>query len=184
MKIYKRTQFGNPILRKTALRLTNEQINSEKVKSIINNMKYTLAQKEYGIGLAAPQIGESIAVCIIALKPTPTRPNNKELKMTMINPLITKIYGVEEGMWEACISGSDIYAKASRFKRIHLRWQNEKGDVEERDFDGIVAQVIQHEVDHLNGILFVDRVLDSKTYITFSEYKKLHKIKNKKSRLN
>jgi peptide deformylase len=180
MKTLKRTQFGNPILRQKSAKLSDEQIKSEDIQSFITNMEDTLVTKEYGIGLAAPQVGRAIAIAVIALKPTPTRPNNKELKMVLVNPEIVKLYDQEIGMWEACISGADIYAKAMRHEKIKLKWQDELAIVHERVFEGIVAQVIQHEVDHLNGILFVDRVIDSKTYITFSEYKKLRKIKNKR----
>ncbi|HEY4964293.1 MAG TPA: peptide deformylase [Candidatus Saccharimonadales bacterium] len=179
MKKLKRTQFGNPILRQKTAKLSSEQIKSEDVQNFIKDIQNTLSTKDYGIGLAAPQVGRSISLAVIALKPTPTRPDNKELKMVIINPEIISTDSTEVGMWEACISGSDIYGKAMRHENIRLKWHDETGKLHEQEFSGIVAQVIQHEVDHLNGVLFVDRVIDTKTYITFAEYKKLQKIKNK-----
>lgn len=145
-------------------------------------MKYTLEKRKYGIGLAAPQIGKGIGLIVVGLKATPTRPNIEKLDMILINPKITKFYGAKAGMWEACISGSELYGKAMRYERIRLSWLDEKATKHEKDFKGLIAQVIQHEIDHLNGILFVDRVNDPKTYITFSEYKKLRKAENSKTK--
>jgi peptide deformylase len=145
-------------------------------------MRYTLEKKRYGVGLAAPQVGEPIAVAIIGLKPTPTRPNIEKLSLTLINPEIISRKGKPIGKWEACISGSDLYGKAMRYEKIRLRWLDHKAKPHEQDFEGLVAQVIQHEVDHLNGILFVERVKDPKTYVTFSEYKKIRKAEKNKSK--
>ena len=180
MKLLKRTEFGNPILRNVANRLTNEEIDSIETKNLIRDMYYTLDSKKYGVGLAAPQVGKSITLVVISTKPTPTRPDIKRQKLTLFNPEITKTYGIREGMWEACISGSKLYAKALRYKKIHLKWQDEYAKNHEKDFGGFMAHVIQHEVDHLNGILFVDKVKDPKTFITFSEYKKLRDNENAK----
>ena len=178
MKLLKRTEFGNPILRNVANRLTNEEIGSKEVKELIRDMYYTLENKKYGVGLAAPQVGKSIELVVISTKPTPTRPDIKRQKLTLINPEITKTYSKRTGMWKACISGSKLYAQASRYRKIHLKWQDENAKIHEKDFGGFMAHVIQHEVDHLNGILFVDRVKDPKTFITFSEYKKLRDKEN------
>ena len=178
MRLYRRTQFGNPILRITSKILSKPDILSKKTQELLNDMRYTLEKRKYGIGLAAPQVGKGIAVVVIGLKPTPTRPNIEKLDMTIINPKIVEFYGNVTGMWEGCISGSELYGKAVRYKKVRLSWLDEKAEQHEKDFSGLIAQVIQHEIDHLNGILFVDRVKDTKTYTTFSEYKKLMKTEN------
>lgn len=179
-KVLKRTEFGNPILRNVANRLTNEEIGSKEVKDLIRDMYYTLERKKYGVGLAAPQVGKSIALITISTKPTPTRPDIKHEKLTIINPEISHNYGNRKGMWEACVSGTKLYAKALRYKKVRLKWKDENAKIHQKEFDGFLAHVIQHEVDHLNGILFVDRVKDPKTFITFSEYKKLRIKENAK----
>ncbi|MDB5185757.1 MAG: Peptide deformylase [Candidatus Saccharibacteria bacterium] len=138
-------------------------------------MCHTLEQKSAGIGLAATQVGESVAVAVIGIKPTPSRPNLKRQELIMINPVVIKTYGHRTGMWEACISGTDLYAMALRYKKVRLRYQDEDAKEHERDFEGLMAHVIQHEVDHLNGILFVDRVKDTSTYMTGHEYRKMKK---------
>lgn len=181
----RRTQFGNPVLRKTARPLTKKEILSPAIKDLIEDMGYTLERKKYGVGLAAPQVGKPLAITVIGLKATPTRPKLKTLSLTLINPKIIKHFGKLMPMWEGCISGPDMYGKAMRYKKIRLSWLDDKAHKHEKDFEGLIAQVIQHEVDHLNGILFVDRVKDPKTYVTFSEYKKLRvaETKNKKKHL-
>ncbi|HUC95804.1 MAG TPA: peptide deformylase [Candidatus Saccharimonadia bacterium] len=182
MQILKRTQFGNPILRAQTKQLSVSEIKSVDIQSFLKDMRYTLDKKQYGIGLAATQVGRDLAISVVGLKPTPTRPNIEKLDMVLINPRITKFYGKKTGMWEGCISGSELYGKALRYEKVRLSWLDENAKKHEKDFEGILAQVIQHEVDHTNGILFVDRVKDPKTYTTFSEYRKLRKAENNKSK--
>jgi peptide deformylase len=179
MEILRRTQFGNPILRTSAKQLSKPEILSADTQSFIADMRYTLEKKRYGVGLAAPQVGRSIALAIIGLKPTPTRPKAPVIAMTLINPTIVAHSKRRSARWEGCISGPDMYGKALRYPTLRLAWVDEQGYPHEEDFKGLVAQVIQHEVDHLNGILFVDRVRDSKTYVTFSEYKKIRRAEKK-----
>jgi peptide deformylase len=172
-KILRKTEFGNPLLRATQRRLTHDEILSEAVQDLIENMYLTLEHREYGVGIAAPQLGRSLAISVIDTKPTPTRPDLVRQKLTIINPEIIKTYGSKTEEWEGCISGTELYAKVPRYKKIRLIWHDEKSQLHEQDFDGFLAHVIQHEVDHLNGILFVDKVKDTSSYMTFREYKKM-----------
>lgn len=173
MKILQRKQFGNPVLRQQARLLSLDKITSQEIQGLIANMKHTLKMCKYGVGLAAPQVGKSVALSVIGIKPTPTRPELKRQNLVIINPKIVNTYGKEVPMWEGCISGPEMYAQVSRYKKVRLKWFDEQGKQHEKDFDGFMAHVLQHEVDHLHGILFVDRVEDSKSYMTFSEYKKM-----------
>lgn len=176
MRMLRRTQFGNPILRTPARRLEKSEITSVKTQELIRNMLATLEHKKYGVGLAAPQVGIGVALAVLSIKPTPTRPQIKSEQLVIINPEIVKTYGRRTGMWEGCISFGDVrnfpYAKALRYRKIRLRYHDGQGRQHERDFDGLLAHVLQHEVDHLNGILFVDRVRDPKTFMNVSEFKK------------
>lgn len=139
-------------------------------------MRYTLEKKKYGIGLAAPQVGESIALIIIGIKPTPSRPKLESYEAVIINPIIIKDYGKKEAMWEGCISlgssNSPIFVQAMRYPKIRLEYQDDQAETHIETFDGIKAHLLQHEIDHLRGILFVDRVKDSTTFMNLSEYKK------------
>ena len=179
MKLLRRTQFGNPILRMVAGKLTLKEIKSAEIQELIANMYYTVQTKKYGVGLAAPQVGEGIALAIINIRPTAVRPEAESFKLTIINPEVINTYGRRSSLWEGCISlgGSkdSVFARVPRYKKIRLRYHDEKGLVHERDFDGLAAHVIQHEVDHLDGVLFVDRVKDTSTYVTLAEYKRRYR---------
>lgn len=180
--LLRRTQFGNPILRGKARQLAKAEILSPTIKKLIADMRYTLAYKKYGVGLAAPQVGQGVALCIIEIKPTklrPKLPKSKRASLIIVNPKITKTYGNRKQLWEGCISFGDVFAKVPRYKKIRVKYLNEKAVTREKDFEGLVAQVLQHEIDHLNGILFVDKVKDTSSYMTAAEYKKriLKKVK-------
>lgn len=136
-------------------------------------MHYTLEHRKYGIGIAAPQVGKALAISVIDTKPTPTRPDLVRQKLTIINPEVVRVYGRKTEEWEGCISGTELYAKVPRYKRVRLRWRDETSRLHEQDFDGFLAHVIQHEVDHLNDVLFVDRVDNTSSYMAFREYRKV-----------
>lgn len=169
------TRFGNPVLREKAYRLTLEEIQSEKIQTLIKNIAYTLEKEDYGVGIAAPQVGESVALSVIGIKPTPSRPELEPFITTLINPEILETFGELESKWEACISCGEgknlLYAKVPRYDKVRLRWLDEKGETNENVLSGFVAHVAQHETDHLNGVLFVDRVEDSTTYMMADEYR-------------
>lgn len=175
-KVLEKTEFGNPILRDVAAHLADDEILAPKTQELIHNMYYTLEHKKYGVGIAAPQVGTSVALSVIDTKPTPTRPDLKRQKLTLINPEIVELFEKKVPMWEGCISGAEMYAQVPRHTKLRLKWQDEKAQTHEQTFDGFLAQVIQHEVDHLSGVLFVDKVVDTKSYMTFAEYKKMKEL--------
>ena len=173
-KILELTRFGTPILRQKARELSLDEIKSDKIQKLIADIRYTNKTKEYGVGLAAPQVGESIALSVIGIKPTPTRPNLEVFDQVIINPTYTGV-GRRSGMWEGCMScgsGDDtLYGKALRYKTINAAWYDERAVFHEEILDGFVAHVFQHETDHLNGILFVDRVHDERSYMMADEFR-------------
>lgn len=175
-KILKAARFGNPVLRQVARKLTLHEINSDSIKQLIENIRYTLERKKYGVGMAAPQVGISVALSVISIKPTPNRPELEPFEMVIINPVIVETYGSRVQKWEGCIScgtGKDtLFARVPRYKKIKLLWLDEKGEQHEEVLDSFAAHVVQHEVDHLNGIVFVDRVKDTSSYMMADEYKK------------
>lgn len=174
--ILRRTQFGNPILRQTAQPVKVTEIRSKRVQQLIRDIRHTLEAKRYGVGLAAPQVGQSLALAIIAIKPTPTRPENKPFSLVIINPVITKHEGRKVPLWEGCISfgapASPVFAQARRYPKITVRYYDEQAKLHNRTFSGLRAHVLQHEIDHLNGVLFVDHVKDPASFMNLSEFKK------------
>jgi peptide deformylase len=175
-------KFGDPVLRETANPVPVHDIASPKIQVLITDMKKTLLQKNLGIGLAAPQVGKRMALAVIAIRPSEHRPSAKPFDLVIINPEITEMHGRKKQLWEGCISSgsmgkADLFAQVPRYKDIKLRYLDQNGKDHHKKFSGIQAHVIQHEVDHLNGILFVDRVKNTKSYMTYSEYMKMAKQK-------
>lgn len=174
-KVLRRTQFGNSVLRQKCTELSAEDVLSKEVQQLISNMRHTLKERKYGIALAAPQVAKSVALSVVHIRPTKTRPNlpkSKWADLVIINPRITKTYGTKQQLWEGCISLAEVFAKVPRYKKLQLEYLDENAAKQTKIFEDLLAQVIQHEVDHLNGTLFVDRVIDSSTFMSGAEYRK------------
>lgn len=167
--------FGDPILREQARQLSVQEIKSDTVQQLIADIRQTNEAKRYGVGLAAPQVGESVALSVIGIKSTPTRPNLERFEQVVINPNYKGI-GRRTAMWEGCLSSgtgdNTLYGKALRYIKIQASWYDENATYHDEELSGFIAHVFQHETDHLNGILFVDRVRDTASYMLASEYRK------------
>lgn len=174
-KVLKLTRFGNPILRDKARILSVSEIKSDEIQQLIANIRYTNDQKKYGVGLAAPQIGVGVSLSVIGIKPSPNRPDIQKFDSVIINPSYVGI-GPRKSMWEGCQSCGNgketLFGKAMRYKYIRATWLDEHGRVHHEELRGFVAHVFQHETDHVNGVLFVDRVRDTRTYMMADEYRK------------
>lgn len=171
-------QFGSKVLRAKTKAFAPEEIGSKKVQRLIKDMRVLLLDKKLGIGLAAPQVGQGIALAVIAIRPSERRPKAQKFDLVMINPEIKEFIGRKKPMWEGCISSgrggrANLFAQVPRHKAVKVSYFDEKGQQHIRVFEGLEAQVAQHEIDHLNGVLFVDRVKNTKSYMTYKEYKKM-----------
>jgi peptide deformylase len=128
-----------------------------------------------GIGLAAPQIGKSICLVVIDI----TREEDEQRDpMILFNPEIAPEEGENPVVpyEEGCLSVPDIFCDVMRAERIRIRYQNEHGEwVEKRNVDGLLSRCMQHEVDHLNGVLFVDKISTSDRTLTQSKLRKMAK---------
>lgn len=167
--------FGNPLLRKKARRLNAVDIRSDTISKFSDTIVRIISTKDFGVGLAAPQIGESIALAVIDIKPTKNRPNAQPFHAIIINPSYSGI-GKREAMWEGCLSSgiddNTLYGKALRYKAINATWTDIDGKLHNKVLHGLPSQVFQHEADHLDGILFVDKVRDTTSYMLANEYRK------------
>ena len=166
---------GNPILREVMPRVAPNEIGSDEIQGLIANIRHTCRERQYGVGLAAPQAGERLALSVIGIKPTPNRPKLEPFDQVIINPSYEGI-GEPNGKWEGCMSigsGDDLlYGQAERFDEIEAEWLDEFGEYHKRILGGFVAHVFQHEADHVNGVLFVDKVRDTTTFMMADEYRK------------
>lgn len=162
--IYPVTVFGDPILRKKAEPITED---FEDLKGFIQNMFETMYTSD-GVGLAAPQVGQSIRIFVLDTI-TDEEDEPVGIKKAFINPEIIEIYGDKWVMNEGCLSVPEIREDVLRPEFVRIKYHDENFVEHEETFSGFTARVIQHEYDHLEGIMFVDylnplkkRILKSK----------------------
>lgn len=156
-------QKDNPTLRTVAHAVPLDDIQTSSIQKIISHMKSALRSQEDGVAIAAPQIGVSKRIFVVAgstislLKhgddpAAPTYPDH-----VFINPRITKLSKEKEDMEEGCLSVRWLYGFVRRSKRATVEAYDEHGKKFTRGASGLLAQIFQHEIDHLDGILFIDK---------------------------
>lgn len=154
--------YGDPVLRKKGVAITSEY---PELKTLISNM-YDTMYNAYGVGLAAPQIGLAIRLFIIDTAPFAESEDLsleeqevlKNGKKTFINPTIIKEEGDEWGFNEGCLSIPDVREDVFRKEKITIHYFDEDFKEHTEVFDGLIARVIQHEYDHIEGVLFTDKI--------------------------
>ncbi len=163
--------LGNPILRKKAKPISN--IKDKKVQKVIKDLEKTVI-KVNGVGLSAPQLDESFRIFIMASHPNPRYPKAPLMKPTIIiNPLIISVSKKQIKDWEGCLSVPGIRGIVSRYETIKTSYINSTGNPVKKEFKGFLSRIFQHEYDHLEGIVFLDRVENNKDLISEFEYQKL-----------
>lgn len=164
-------QLGAKVLRQQAEIV--DKLDSPVIRQIINEMQTTLAATQ-GVGLAAPQISQLKRIIIVASRPTTRYPSAPMMVPTvMINPIFEALSGEKEKDWEGCLSIPGIRALVPRYKVIKVQYTDENGNPVEKILEDFVARVFQHEADHLEGKVYLDRVESPIDIISESEYLKL-----------
>jgi peptide deformylase len=168
MAIRKIAQLGEPVLRVPARPLTPEEVGSAATRNLIADMIETMRDAD-GAGLAAPQVYSSLQLCVIELSGNKRYPNLEPIPLTiLINPVVTPLVSGPPGappehesmfVYEGCLSVAGLRGRVQRPRKVHVRALNADGQPFEVVWEGFRAAVVQHEVDHLNATLFVDRVL-------------------------
>ena len=126
---------------------------NQNLKNTIRNMYDTLYSSGNGIGLAAPQVGIMKRIVVIDIKE-----KDKPNPITFINPKIVKKSKETFVNEEGCLSIPDFFANVERYKEVEVQWLNENGDLKSANYNGLMSICIQHEIDHLNGVLFIDHI--------------------------
>ena len=172
MTIRKIAQIGHPILREKARALTREELATEETQRFIDDLIETMRDAN-GAGLAATQVHEAVSICCMEVSDNPRYPYKPKLPLTiLVNPEI-EILGEERfDNYEGCLSVPNLRGKVPRAMHIRLRaWDREGGAIDE-EVKGITAGTYQHEVDHLLGTIFLDRVEDTHSLCTWGEFQR------------
>ena len=153
-------QANSPVLRETARSVPLEDISSSRIQGIISDMKLAMAKQKDGIAIAAPQIGQALRIFVVSdylLSLADKTYKGDGTDLVFINPEIVKSSREKKEVEEGCLSVRWYYGKVKRSTKVTIRAYNEKGVKVERGARGLLAQIFQHECDHLNGILFTDK---------------------------
>lgn len=163
-------QKDSPVLRKVAAEVVFSDIGSKKLSGILKKMSQALEEQDDGVAIAAPQVGESLRIFVVSRrafeiidaekKGEEVEEKKKYVDKVFINPKITKVSKNKEMMDEGCLSVRYLYGKVLRSKKASIEALDEGGKKFTLGASGILAQIFQHEVDHLDGVLFTDEAVD------------------------
>lgn len=164
VKVKNILQSEEKVLRDIAKEIPLKDIKSLKVKKMLKDMSLSLDSQYDGVAIAAPQIGYSYRIFLVSgkifdkgfIRGQKTEIGRTTPNLVFINPTITKLSKEKEWMPEGCLSVRPIYGKTHRSKKATVEAYDEEGVKFSRGASGLLAQIFQHETDHLNGILFID----------------------------
>ncbi len=161
-------QLGQPVLRAVGGTITDPR--DPLVQALIDDMLVTVADAN-GVGIAAPQVFESLSLFIVSAHPNPRYPHAPEMEPTaMINPELLWVSDEKENGWEGCLSIPGLRGLVSRHRRIGVRYLTRSGELREEEYADFPARVFQHEFDHVQGMVFIDRVESTLDLMTEKEY--------------
>lgn len=159
-------QKGNNVLKKIAGEIAVKNIKNEEIQSVIKSLKQAILENEEAVAVAGPQIGKSLRIFVVSKYIF--SPENKEKKkadysfMVFINPKILKKSHEQKALPEGCLSLKDVYGTIKRSEKIKVEAYDENGKKFIKSGRGLFSRVVQHEIDHLDGVLFSDKALSLK----------------------
>ena len=177
MSILKIARLGHPILQKKTS-IVNK-IPSSSIKQLINDMTETMLDAK-GIGLAAPQVHISKQVMIFRIpKEEEEETINNTIEITaLINPKISKVSEETDTQWEGCLSIPGMTGLVKRYSKINYEGFDMNGNLIKKEAEGLHARIVQHEFDHLKGILYINRLVDNRAFGFVDEIEEYWKNKN------
>src|SRR5207249_9480613 len=170
MAILKVARLGHPVLRQQAERVLPADIESAQVQRLIDDMIETMHEYD-GAGLAANQVHVPRQIAVIEVAKNPRYPDAPEIPLTVvINPVVTPMTEEMEDGWEGCLSVPDMRGMVPRFTSVRLDAYDREGNPIEGETKEFFARVIQHETDHLQGMVYLDRMRDFSTLTHLAEW--------------
>jgi peptide deformylase len=169
-------EIGHPVLRERARELTAEELRSDELQRLIDDMVETMRAAS-GAGLAANQVGETVRVAVVEVRKGNRRyPYKPPIPLTVIvNPVIEPLDDEIEQINEGCLSVPNLRGEVPRHMNVRLRYTDREGEEHEEIRRGLTAGTFQHELDHLDGTLFLDRVTDPSTLTTWDQFERFHR---------
>lgn len=162
-------QKGDPVLAQKARELTADEIQSPEIQQLIADMQAALAAEHYGVAIAAPQVGESVQLFIVAGKVFSAREQKKGANedadanfpdRVYINPQVLSVSRKKKELEEGCLSVRGFWGSVPRAEKVTIAYVDESGAPQKTGASGFLAQVFQHEIDHLHGTLYTDKATD------------------------
>jgi len=171
MPLLKIAKLGHPKIREGTDPVSSEELHSQEIQRLIDNMIVTMRDAN-GVGIAATQVHVSKQIIVIEVSPeNPRYPNQPAVPlMVLINPQILERAETTEDGWEGCLSVPDLRGLVPRWTWVNVSGVDRRGHAVHLEAKGFFARVIQHEVDHLNGHVFLDRLPDLNTLTHLREY--------------
>jgi peptide deformylase len=174
MAIRKIATIGHPILRQKARALTRDELLGADTQRFIDDLIETMRDAN-GAGIAAPQVYEPLSVCVIEVKNNPRYPYKPNVPLTvLVNPEVELLTDERFDNYEGCLSVPNLRGVVARATEVRVRAWDRHGEPIDRVVRGLSAGTYQHEVDHLNATLFVDRVTDPTTLTTWTDFERFH----------
>jgi peptide deformylase len=169
-------EIGHPVLRERAREVTPEELRSEAVQGLVDDMIETMRAAN-GAGLAANQVGETLRIAVVEVREgNPRYPYKPPVPLTVIvNPVIEPLDDEIEQINEGCLSVPNLRGEVPRHVNVSVRYLDRDGVEHEEARRGLTAGTFQHELDHLDGVLFVDRVTDPATLSTWEQFERFHR---------
>ena len=170
MSILKVARMGHPVLRAKARTVDKHELRGAALQRLIDDMLETMAEY-HGVGLAAPQVHEGLRLFVAALDADDDDDGDGDAEpLAIVNPEVTVVGAEVVEEWEGCLSIPNVRGRVPRAREIKVRAYDRKGDRIELSAHDFPARVIQHETDHLDGILFFDRMKSLETLTFLEEY--------------
>ena len=171
MSVREIVTVGDPVLRERAREVTVAELRSPEVQALIDDLIET-KRAANGAGLAANQVGETLRVAVVEVEPgNPRYPYKPAVELcVLVNPVLEPVGAETLDINEGCLSVPDLRGTVPRFEAVRVRYLDRDGGEHDEVRRGLTAGTFQHEVDHLDGVLFLDRVRDPTTFATWEQF--------------
>ncbi len=172
MAVREIVKIGTPSLRERSRELTEAELVDPALAALVEDLFETM-QAAGGVGLAAPQIGENVRTVVLDVQPNARYPHIEAAgRLVLVNPVLTPLTAAREEDWEGCLSVDNLRGRVPRWKDLAVNYRLPGGERRSMEAHGFLARAIQHECDHLDGILWVDRLEDTRSITQLAEFQR------------